>query len=180
MTLAQTRMACWPGAALVLCLLVGLLGFSGPVFAHGGHSHDRVAVTKAAHVKDTAQPNQVAAANGVATVDVIPTERAVPIAALPERIAAHQYVVKIRDHAASGLGLSPVETTAGTERMICSCGTGCGSCTSASCCSGAVIPPALDWSVPTAALVAELAPGESALGLSSSPLPRPPNPVRLS
>jgi hypothetical protein len=149
----------------VLCLYLSMFGFSGSVCAHAGHSHGTVAAAKTPHAGDVARPDLVVAAHHVA---------------LPDREAAHEDALMHQDLAAASLGPSFGQSPAGGDRMSCSCGMGCGSCSSASCCSGTVIPPALDWIVSTAATVAALAPGEKATGLCGAPLPRPPNPVRLS
>jgi hypothetical protein len=178
---AQTRLASWQAAALLLCLLLGMLAQSGPAFAHAGHRHGAVKVTKAIDIElpapmDTAIPRVAAM-----PVDVSATDHAVLVEATPVETAAPDALIQPNNQGTVAAAITHVwAAPTDTDRSTSPCGTGCSSCSSASCCVGAVVPIGFELVFPVTRLAVEMTPQRSARGVYGDPLPRPPNPVRLS
>jgi hypothetical protein len=171
--------ACWSGTTYVLWLMLGLFGFSAPVLAHGGHSHGKAAKTNAAPA-GAPLGSEPAAAQG-AWVEVASTEHFFSPAATPEP----QLAVHLESPSFNGALVITDNDVQGVEervadRWTCPCGLGCGSCTSSSCCVSAVWQSGFVWTVQTTRLVIDLALEQRGSSFCGDPLPRPPNPVRLS
>lgn len=65
------------------------------------------------------------------------------------------------------------------SRAACNCPAGCGQCSNASCCSGAVIPAGLSWLFPDILARPDIADSQPPPGRFDDPLPRPPSPLPL-
>ncbi len=188
MASAWVRLWSWPGTAFLLCLVAGVFVSSGPANAHGGHRCDKPAVQFTAVESATGafQPDPQAVvlalpAASATGADLVQPARsgaetnAAVVAGEPESRSAAADLRAAEDAWAQAFPA----LEAYTGRAACPCGTGCGSCTSASCCVGAVLPVALTWSgtVDSDTPVAPAA--RFAQGIYSDPLPRPPNSSRL-
>lgn len=162
-----THMMSWPGAALKLCLVVGMLVVSGSAFAHGGHDCNKVTTP-------LMLPSVPVLPAASSSAPPIITEGAPAVAAVAPAEAGIRRTI---DQARADSGVDEfVLSASASSRVTCPCGTRCGSCSSTSCCGSAVLPTALDWLALDAAATGLAARVQTTAGIFAAPLPRPPNP----
>lgn len=163
----------WLGSAVLLALVLGLFAVPSPAIAHGGHDCGKVAAGSSGVIAGVVEGFEAIAATAV--------ENSSPVVAVVDGIEAEATAVTPVVRSDVQLALEQLfQSEPSIPRHIgCPCGAGCGSCSSASCCAGALVSPVLNWGVARAAgrnAIAVLLHG--APGILGDPLPRPPNPVR--
>jgi hypothetical protein len=184
------------GSAAVLSLVLSLFVLSVPANAHRGHVHRELGHRELGHDRVQAELTLAAATAASGTdfaVEAVGTRRTsalepdgvieVAVAPAVDRPALHQAALHqpashepALHEAADNLQAAPLHL----PRATCYCGSGCGTCTSASCCTAAVLPTAFVWQSSVEAAERPRAASLGAPGLFGDPLPRPPNPVRYA